>query len=198
MAINEEDIQQRLRNFKIDLTRLEISTIVQKHITHGGCFILAEEAYFELKNEIAKHFTIHPSEVLVVGSGKTGFSIAPHKRYTYFNDNSDIDLAIVSPSLFDKIWQAVYEFWGKNGDSGWNRKEFQNFLFQGWIRPDKLPNSRSFEIGKDWWEFFRGLTQQELYGPYKVTAGLYKSWYFLENYQSLSVKMCKEEALKII
>jgi hypothetical protein len=196
MSINLEEIQFRLDRFKFDLKKLEVSTIVQKHITFGSCFALEEEAYFELKNEVSKHFKLHPSEVLVVGSGKTGFSIAPNKRYNFFNDNSDIDVAIISPTLFDTMWQAVYEYWSKNRN--WYRQEFQNFLFQGWVRPDKLPPDTTFEIGKDWWEFFRNLTKQELYGPYKIAAGLYKSWYFLENYQSLSVLRCKEEALRII
>ena len=59
----------------------DIDVAVQKHITYGACCLLSPDVYFELKRAVAEEFAIHPNEVLVVGSAKLGFSIAPSKRY---------------------------------------------------------------------------------------------------------------------
>ena len=121
-----------------------------------------------------------------------GFSIARGKRYRPFSEQSDIDVAIISNQLFDEIWQQVFDFWNDGGL--WQEdNDFKKYLFRGWIRPDKLPPSERFQIRKDWWEFFRELTSNGSYGPYKISAGLYKSWHYFETYQSICVKECKQD-----
>ncbi len=178
-----------MERFKKDLGRISIGEIVQKHITSGSCYVLEEGKYFDLKNQVATHFKIHPTEVIMVGSGKLGFSIVHEKRYRPFGDTSDLDLAIISPDLFDTIWRLVYEY--RNQGGYWDgERVFKDYLFRGWIRPDKLPPSDLFEIGKNWWDFFRNLTKTNAFGPYKISAGLYRSWYFLESYQSICTNGC--------
>jgi hypothetical protein len=192
----DDDSKIRTNKFKSDLGIFDTSTIVRKHIIFGDCYILDEEMYFGLKSKVANFFKIHPSEVLIVGSAKLGFSIARNKRYQPFGDQSDIDVAIISEVLFNNIWQLVFDFWEdmENTDSivYWAKENhFKEFLFRGWIRPDKLPPASKFELSKRWWDFFRTLTNEGTYGPYKISAGLYKSWYYLEKYQSICVKECK-------
>src|SRR5688572_3682876 len=104
------EVGPRIDRFKSDLGTLSIPLMVQKHITFGSCYILDEERYFELKARIADRFSLHPSEVIIVGSGKLGFSIAPHQRWKHFGDRSDIDVAVVSSSLFDLYWMQVFRF----------------------------------------------------------------------------------------
>ncbi len=182
-------IQQRIERFRADLPKMTVENIVRRHITFGDSFVLQEDKYYELKFDISTHFGIHPSEVIVVGSGKLGFSIVPRKRYRPFGDTSDVDVAIISSTLFDKLWLSVFEY--RNEVGYWPKEtEFKDYLFRGWIRPDKLPPSNKFIIGKDWWEFFRSLTAQGKYGQYKISAGLYRSWQFLEHYQSICVQEC--------
>jgi hypothetical protein len=183
-------IQERINRFKDDLHALTVPVIVQKHITYGDCHILDQAYYFLLKAEIAEYFKIHPSQVLMVGSGKMGFSIVPNKRYRQFNNDSDIDMAIVCPSLFDNIWEAVFNY-KYDGNLWSNYDDFCRYLFQGWIRPDKLPPSNVFKFSKDWWDFFRKLSSSSKYGPYPIKCGIYKSWHYLEYYQSKCVKECQ-------
>ncbi|MGB3849747.1 MAG: hypothetical protein WA958_07230 [Tunicatimonas sp.] len=196
--MTSEEVDARINSFKEDLPRLSSLQMVRKHITFGSVAAMKEEFYFDLKDLIAGHFAIHPSQVIIVGSGKLGFSIAenqkanpPKKRYRCFSDSSDIDIAIVESSLFDEIWIEVQNY---SDDIGlWNNfQHFTTYLFRGWIRPDKLPPSYTFELAKDWWEFFRELTSSRKFGPYKLTAGLYKSWYHLEKYQMQAINQCKE------
>ena len=97
------DVEKRLNQFKKDLSVLTSIQIVRKHIVSGDCFILSQDEYFDLRSEVAEHFGLHPNEVLVVGSAKLGFSVAPNSRYREFCDESDIDVAMVSSMLFEQF-----------------------------------------------------------------------------------------------
>ncbi|MFP3398702.1 hypothetical protein SB749_20460, partial [Brevibacterium sp. SIMBA_078] len=78
-------------------------------------------------------------------SAKVGFSLAPDKRYREFGDSSDLDVAIISPVLFDRVWHSVLDY--KNSRQYWPKKnEFKHHFFDGWIRPDKLPPSKKFSF----------------------------------------------------
>lgn len=99
-----DEAKGRFEQFEKDLSVLSSIQIVRKHIISGECCILSQPKYFDLRSEVADHFGLHPNEILVVGSAKLGFSVVPHKLYRPFCDESDIDVAIVSSTLFDKIW----------------------------------------------------------------------------------------------
>lgn len=185
------DIEERVRLFKGDLSSLSTIQMIRKYVIYGDCAVISIDKYFDLRSEVAEKYQIHPNEVLVVGSAKLGFSIAPHKLYRHFTDTSDIDLVIVSSHLFDRIWKVVHQYWMKGGY--WERsEEFKKYLFKGWIRPDKLPSAKSFEFANDWWEFFNSLSYTGKYSVYKIAGALYKDWYFLESYQQQGVSACAE------
>jgi hypothetical protein len=190
--ISKELLDIEVDAFKADLRAYSTSELIQKKLIFGDCQMLDKERYFLLRLAIAKQFKVHPNEVLVVGSAKLGFSIAPRKKYRHFGDKSDIDVVIVSNALFSDVWAAVYSFW--KDKAIWDTEaDFKKYLFRGWIRPDKLPPSTKFTFSKEWWEFFREITTSGDYGPYKISGALYKSWDFLESYQHFAVQYCKDE-----
>jgi hypothetical protein len=186
------DAKERLYQFKEDLSVLSPSEMVRRHVITGKCCILSENQYFDLRSEVADCFKLHPSEVLVVGSAKLGFSIAPDKLYQQFSDGSDIDVVLISSTLFDEIWEVVFRYKYEGGY--WPEyEEFVKYFFQGWIRPDKLPRSEMFPFGRKWWGFFQKVTNSRIYGDYKIAGALYKSYFFLENYQKHCVQQCMSE-----
>ncbi len=184
---------KRLKDFKKDLkNNLSSIQIVRKHIIFGECCELSQQAYFNLRSEVAKKFGLHPNEVFVVGSAKLGFSIAPDKEYHLFSDESDIDIALVCSTLFDEFWNQLYSY-KEEFPNDWDEyDDFVDYFFRGWIRPDKLPPSDLFSLRKDWWDFFRSLTSSGRYGNYKITGGLYQSYFFLENYQKICIENVKK------
>jgi hypothetical protein len=128
------------------------------------------------------------NEVLLVGSAKLGFSIVKTKRYKPFGEESDIDVAIVSSRLFDEFAQATFDYWRRH--RYWPRYEHHvTYQFPGWIRPDFLPPD--LQLGRAWWEFFRRLTSEGVFGSYQIKGGLYKSWHYLESYHSVCIEECK-------
>lgn len=185
-------LDKQIEIFKEDLKRYSTHELVQKKLIFGGSIILDDDKYFSLRQKISKKFKVHPNEVLIVGSSKLGFSIAPNKRYVHFGDISDIDVVIVSDELFSNVWSSVYSAW-KDKIFWETEDDFKKYLFRGWIRPDKLPPSNKFTFSKEWWEFFREITVSGDFGPYKISGALYKSWEFLESYQQFAVQYCKDE-----
>ena len=188
------EVNERLKEFKADLNILTPIQIVRKHIIFGECSELSQQDYFDLRSRVAKKFGLHPNEVLVVGSAKLGFSIVPDKEYDLFSDESDIDVALISSKLFDEYWNQVYNFKEKN--PYWNEDDFVEYLFQGWIRPDKFPQSKLFPLRKDWWDFFQSITSSGRFGNYNIRGGLYQSYFFLENYQKICIRKCKKNLEK--
>lgn len=183
------DVEKRINKFKEDLNKLTPLQVVRKHIIFGECCELSQQDYFDLRSKVAKKFELHPNQVLVVGSAKLGFSIVPKKRYKTFGDKSDIDVALISSKLFDQVCEEIYAYKQEAGD--WKKYSgFIDNLFHGWIGPDMLPRSPVFSFGKKWWDFFLGLTGNQRYGDYKISGRVYKSYYFLENYQKDCVQQC--------
>lgn len=186
-------VDERIADFKKNLTGRTSADLVQQYLTHGACHVLSESQYFQLKSAVAQKFNVHHSEVIVVGSAKLGFSVVPEKRYRPFGDASDIDVAICSGALYDSIWRDVFDYWAR-GEQWPHFHSFRKYHFRGWMRPDKLPPVASFERANAWWEFFRALRAGGKFGPYRINGALYKEWSFLEKYQVTCMHGCKAEA----
>jgi len=175
--------------FKEDLKNLSSINLIRKYIYTAQPELLDYAQHYQLKNEICEHFRVPFNDVIMVGSAKLGFSIKPEKRFELFSEDSDIDLAVVSTSLFEQVWQEAFLY--KQSKSDWPQSEkFFRYLSQGWIRPDKLPSSQFFNFTGEWWDFFNQLTTSGKYGPYKIRAGLYHSSFFLEEYQKICIEQC--------
>lgn len=181
-------------DFKNDLLSLDPVEVVRKDIIFGSPHAVDINKYYLLRRDVSKEYDIHPSEVLLVGSGMLGFSIVPDKRYRAFCDESDLDIVILAPSLFDRMWSAVNSYRRQGGL--WPkeyRDDFSKYLLRGWIRPDKFPPEASFPLKHKWFEFFAALSNSGVYGPYKIAAGIYRSWSFLEDYQTICIESCKQQ-----
>lgn len=179
------DFQEQLRNYDCD-------EVVQACIFTGQTYALSDIKYTQLRRLISEKFEVDPLHVYMVGSGKLGFSIKPSRRYGDFNDQSDIDLAIISPMLFEKVWKAAY-LYSKTGAYWPAKRDFFAYLSEGWIRPDKFPSTAMDPFFQTWWDFFRELSRQRNFGDYPIRAGIYQSRFFLEEYQKICIRQCKEE-----
>lgn len=170
---------------------------VQKTLFHGipHVFDGRENDYFEFRNRIANKFNVGFHEVFIVGSAKLGFSFY---KSTEFNYDSDIDVVIVNEKLFEEFYFKITEYQYKL-DRMYrtvNLKEleiysdFLKYLVKGWMRPDKLPTSFQVSLLKsDWFNFFDSISNDKSeVGNYKVSAGLFKNYTYLEKYYTRSVE----------
>ena len=180
-------------------------SIVRRFITTGPPVGLHTNAYYRLRSEGASLYDLHPSAVVVVGSCRTGFSISKKEfkpRYRPFNQDSDIDVAVVSASLFDRFWEAVLAGlpspdWAISAIGTKGHREQPHHLardvFNGCVIPERLIAVRSVEQASEWVKKFDEISRSRAYGNLKVRGRLYRTWTRLESYQSIMVTECNAE-----
>ena len=163
----------------------------RKYVLHGTPYVFRnnDDDFYEFRKRIAYNFSIPFHEVYITGSGKLGFSPFKRKEFDY---DSDIDVALISPTLFENIMKDIskYQMKFRKARAVVREKElrmyheFLEYVALGWIRPDKLPISFQMQsIKNDWFEFFEKISYgRSEVGNYKVTAGVFKSYEHLEEY----------------
>jgi predicted nucleotidyltransferase len=165
--------------------------VVNEHVLHGVCRAIDDGSHYQLKHEIAETFGLQVhSDLYVVGSAKLGFSINPRQIFKPFDDASDIDVAIVSHDLFERVWHEAHDY--KESGADWpDRPKFEQYLAWGWIRPDKFPRTATFRFSNRWWDFLQDLQRRRVTGAYKVRAAIYHDMEFLVQYQMRGVNRCR-------
>jgi len=179
--------------FKKDLKNDRITDIeiVERYISFGSPYIFQsnESLYYDLKKDISSHFNEEIKNIIMIGSAKLGFSIAPSKLWKNFNDDSDIDIAIISEKLFDEYWKDLFEFNIELCDRTEEEEEkynkFLRYFFKGWLRPDLFP--KRFNKKSLWFDYLHSISYKK-YGPYKITCAMYKNTFFFNSYHLSNVK----------
>lgn len=192
--MNKEEFEKNLLSCETEDDILDFS---RKHIIHGIPYVFEhrEDEYFEFRNRISKHFNVAYYQIYIVGSGKLGFS---YRKDTKFGYDSDIDVAIVSEELFDKYLKYLRQFQYELDQCKMRLSKYENeryarllrYIVKGWIRPDLLPaNLGDKNIKKAWFDYFRGISyDRSEVGNYKVNAGIYKNYDYLEYYNVIGLK----------
>lgn len=195
-----------LNTFKSDCVNLDFDVVVQKHLLDGSSYFFennVDSEEFQFKKDIAQSLDVHIRNIVIVGSGKLGFSIKPDKDEPGFfpfkefdedykndskNKKSDLDIAIVSNSLFDNQLVRLFkhtsqyvnqEVWKNKGD----RNSLAQYILKGWLRPDYIP--KEYKISDkiiETQDKYRRIFSRD------INIGIYKSWYFFENYHINNIR----------
>ncbi|MCB0321643.1 MAG: hypothetical protein KDD60_12015 [Bdellovibrionales bacterium] len=175
----------------------DLQDFCRQKLLHGTPFVFLgrEDDFFCFKKRICAHLDVHHTEVYIVGSGKLGFS--PVKR-TPFSLDSDIDVAIVSPDLWEKFFElglrleyGIRSFEVSLHKSQWQKYiEYLRYGAMGWVRPDLIPSVPPMrDLKQEWFDFFNSISfEKSEVGNYKVTAGIYRSQAHLEKYSAHSFR----------
>jgi hypothetical protein len=206
-----------LSEFQADLQALDADAIYQKYVACDECRGDLDFDVDFARSVIAKQFDVEVEAIKLVGSAKLGFTlvnkvrriieagrsdgsepkIESRPRFSAFTVNSDVDIAIVSASLFDSIWKQCFDFWSLSDfadEINWRKgRHFRDYFFRGWMRPDKLPTGQAFPFSNEWFDFFREKTSERLAGDFALKAGVYRDEDFLRNYQTIAIKRCAFE-----
>lgn len=199
---------EHLARFKADVADLAAEEVYRRYVLTDACKGLTEIDEFALRLKIANKFNIDVSKVIIVGSAKLGFTLrhkqktekrAERPAFSPFSEDSDIDIAVVSDVLFDYVWKQCFEFWHSSGYANskgywFGGQEFRDYVFRGWMRPDKLPSEGQYSYKHDWFDFFRRqLASERAAGDYTINAGVYRESYFLETYQKIAINECSTQ-----
>jgi hypothetical protein len=197
-----------LSTFKQYCVELPLDVLLQKYIIDSDSFFFKEMETkfdeFDFKKDIAETLNVHVRDIIIVGSGKLGFSLKPDitKRKKVFynfkefdflykkkssNKRSDLDIAIISSQLFDKQFVNLYNessFYREDYVKEWgNRNSFSKYLLKGRLATRFLPIR--FKLSD---EIKSVQEKYQMKFGREINIEIYKSWYFFETYHVDNLK----------
>jgi len=149
----------------------------------------------DFKSIVSQSLGISFNNIAVVGSSKVGCSLTPvseqrEKLFRRFNEESDIDIAIVSDKLFQTFWSLLrYSY------SEVNKRHYKYIsrgIYRGYINEKYLTLIDGCR--KEWNEKAaqsKKLLRNELYIQPEITYRLYRSWEDFEEYHIQSINEIK-------
>jgi hypothetical protein len=140
-------------------------------------------------------------EVIITGSANLGFSLSEKRdngavigeRYRLFSAASDIDVAVISPPIFDAIWQELSA--SAAGASMFPPREGKlgDYMVSGWLRPDHFPRNRRLLRCDNWFDTIRRINTANRFSRRRVNGGLFFSRHHLRHYMTRAVSDCMRE-----
>jgi hypothetical protein len=150
----------------------------------------------------AKFSTELTSEnIRIIGSAKLGFGLFKKKTkegeilpaFRAFRPDSDIDVAVICPQLFDLIWDELSTYANSTPWMPWNSGRLGDYMVYGWLRPDHFPKHVRLRRCDDWWDVFHALSADSRFGRRTIRGALYHSREHLRKYQLRGLNQCKLE-----
>lgn len=221
MSDGEQFSKDRLKQYLLE-GKFSNEALFQLYVVQTKAYLFQtrphgalEEMQFRADFSQATGLTLN--EIFIVGSAQTGFSIKPSAPLRGFDqeflksnvrkDKSDVDVAIVSSTYFEKMHKAIRSFtygftkaWEKNAYYPYPSEirhwivprvdaNFYHYLAKGWFRPDLVPDD--FQL-----EFTKVVSNWKNRLDRKVSVGIYKEWFNLKEYQLQAFEQLKQSALK--
>lgn len=175
---------------------LKSDVIVQKFIIEDETHFFSKIKIgkeFDFKKDIANILDVHIRDIVIVGSGKLGFSLKPDNPETglylfkNFDSNtkkkSDLDIGVISSDLFDRQMRNLYDFMGFHKNN-WNKRDsFAYFTLKGRIAIRFLPKDFIFIE-----EIKRVVEKYKMEYGREINIEIYKSWHYFETYHRENIK----------
>ncbi len=184
-------------DFRKSCNNLEPYEIVDRYLIEKPSYFfeyIRNGGEYEFKKEIAQLLEVHIRDIVIVGSGKLGFSLKPDKvdsrlyPFTIFDGRnekkSDLDIAIISSSLFDKEMQNLYDHTSveRSKWKHYDRDNFSFFIMKGRLTIRNLP--KEFQFTKDVRNVQKKYRME--YGR-DINLEIYKSWHYFETYHQQNI-----------
>ena len=181
------------------LNTCAVDWIVDNHVFTGIPYYGLQQprVYQLMMRALARGLRLTETEICVIGSARTGFSLAPNKFGESFNEYSDIDICVVSHALFDSSWLDILRITRLRSAnlSGQTRAQLRvhrehHYLYNGWMYPESIvPVLR---IGQRWLTTFHGLSRIPELASRSVSGRLYRTWDHARFYHQWSLDKVKQ------
>ena len=178
-----------------------IDWIIEHHVFNGLPFYSSNkpEVHNQMIRAISTGLNVPQSDICVIGSGRIGFSLSPLKFGEPFDQFSDIDVCVVSPSLFDLSWLDILgkrrttraTFHPRTKRNLWEHRE-RHYVYNGWVYPESV--GQALEIGQRWLTTFNGLSRIAELASRSVGGRLYRTWEHARLYHHWSLEKVKQKA----
>lgn len=205
-----------LEEIQNDLKQLTEKQFYTKHI------IRSDNWYFESYMEKSPDEVIHLiddyrliisecfgttfNSVMMVGSGKLGYSMSPpaendfqkSKMFLPFNDDvnirkvSDLDIAIISDDIFHEYWKKFRKSYKPRFKNTY--QHLYNELYRGYINERNIMDVD--ECRKQWNKtasVSKNKLHSELYFKHDISYRIYRNWEDFEDYNFQNIKKIRKE-----
>jgi len=144
------------------------------------------------KRQLAEKIDIDPCDIFITGSAATGISLSPYKNFSFFDDKSDVDVAIISPHHFDTAWRHLRTL----RRSALKRAEWdaiilhkENYIYWGCIATDRVLHLLPF--GPTWLAALAYMEGTLPVGGRSVSARIYRDARSLRDYTAATLRSLK-------
>ena len=151
------------------------------------------------KSNLAERLEVDPYDLVLTGSGAIGFSLNPAKNYRAFDDNSDIDVGVISAHHFEVAWRYLRQLrpsWltlPKEARSAIESHR-KNYVFSGTIATDSILALLPF--GQVWQEALDGMASVTPTNGREVRLRIYKDFDALRAYQAYGIGRLRDDLLE--
>jgi hypothetical protein len=178
--------------FKDIILNEPLERVVEEFIFKGEPYVFRRwpQGFEVLRSHLCSQLSILTSNVIVIGSAKIGFSLNPDSFGRQFSEKSDIDVLVVSDTVFDSMWQTLLKWnyprrYRLDGfEQEWAISRMDD-VYWGWLRPDRIRfEGLSFpdalkplrDLSTKWFNAFRSLSLFPNFENRDVSGRLYRSW----------------------
>lgn len=96
-----------LATFKATLLRDDPADLARSYVLATTIHALPDEHAYQAFNNRVKAALPAAERVCIVGSGNWRYSLNPEKLLTEYHPKSDVDVAVVSTSLYEETWEEM-------------------------------------------------------------------------------------------
>ena len=177
----------------------EVDWIIDNHVFNDVPFYSSHQPaiHKQTLRAVSRGLRVPVNDICVVGSAQIGFSLSPQKFGVPFSQFSDIDIIIVSSSLFDPSWLDIHRSRYTRGSTlnastKTSLKEHREFhyIYNGWIYPGSI--LQVLQIGERWLRTFNVLSRLDELAGRHISGRLYRTWQHARFYHRWSLDKVKE------
>lgn len=158
------------------------------------------DAYARWKRRLASVLDVDPAGLVVVGSAALGVSLNPSKNFRPFQDDSDVDLAVVDARHFDVAWRHLRTM----SRDQYNRLSVRsrasidshrkNYVFSGTIATDAI--LQVFPFAEQWLNATEEMRHVSPIDGRSLNVRLYRDYDALRAYQLESIQRARLRLLE--
>lgn len=156
------------------------------------------EHYIDWKQQLSSLIGVDSKSIVFTGSSAAGISLNPEKNFKFYDDNSDVDVAIVSAHYFDVSWHYLRNI-GTRIHSLNSKEKFAindhrtRLIYWGTIATDKIIQILPFGI--DWIKAVDEMKKKDPTTDKEINFRIYKDFEALRAYQNNSIDKLKDNLL---
>lgn len=98
-----------MRNLPKALVEQDLNVLLNELLFEDVPYIFesSRESYRIWRRKLAASLNVDPSEIVIVGSAAVGVSLSPTKNLKPFDQDSDVDVAVISDYFFSEAWHYL-------------------------------------------------------------------------------------------